>query len=80
MCLAIPGRVAEIYNEHGLLMGKVDFGGVVKRVCLEHVPDIRIGEYAIVHVGFAISRVNEDEAKEVFRFLESMNELSELES
>lgn len=80
MCLAIPGRVTEVYEEHGVLMGKVDFGGVAKRVCLEHVPEIHVGEYAIVHVGFAISRINADEATQVFKFLEDMNELAELES
>ena len=78
MCLAIPGKVTDIYREHDLLMGKVDFGGVVKRVCLETVPDIAVGEYALVHVGFAIGRIDEDEAREVFALLEQMSELGEL--
>ncbi len=61
-------------------MGKVDFGGVFKRVCLEHVPEVRPQDYVIVHVGFALSIVDEKEAKQVFAFLESMNELDELEA
>ena len=56
MCLAIPGKVVETYREHDVLMGKVDFGGVAKRVCLDHVPEVQVGEYVLVHVGFALSR------------------------
>ena len=78
MCLGIPGRVTETHREHDVLMGRVDFGGVFKRVCLEHVPEVQIGEYVIVHVGFALARIDEAEAKQVFAFLEGMNELSEL--
>jgi hydrogenase expression/formation protein HypC len=59
-------------------MGKVDFGGVCKRVCLEHVPEAQPGLYVIVHVGFALSVIDEDEAKQVFAFLAGMNELDEL--
>jgi hydrogenase expression/formation protein HypC len=80
MCLAIPGKVAETYREHDVLMGKVDFGGVFKRVCLDHTPDVQLGQYVIVHVGFALDVVDEAEAKEIFRFLEGMNELAELET
>ena len=78
MCLGIPGKVVQTYEEHGLLMGKVDFGGVFKRVCLAHVPETRIGEYVLVHVGFALSRIDEAEARRVFEFLEGMNQLDEL--
>jgi hydrogenase expression/formation protein HypC len=78
MCLGIPGKVTETYREHDVLMGKVDFGGVSKRVCLEHVPESQIGDYVIVHVGFALSRIDEPEAQRVFEFLESMNELDDL--
>ena len=56
MCLGIPGKVTETYREDDVLMGKVDFGGVAKRVCLEHVPEVRIGDYVLVHVGFALAR------------------------
>jgi hydrogenase expression/formation protein HypC len=78
MCLGIPGKVTETYREHDVLMGKVDFGGVSKRVCLEHVPEVQLGQYVIVHVGFALSKIDEDEAQRVFQFLASMNQLDEL--
>ena len=78
MCLGIPGRVVETYREHDVLMGRVDFGGVAKRVCLEHVPEVRPGEYVLVHVGFALSRLDEREAGQVFAFLKEMNQLDEL--
>ena len=58
MCLGIPGKVVETYREHDVLMGKVDFGGVFKRVCLEHVPEVKLGEYVLVHVGFALSHAS----------------------
>ena len=80
MCLAIPGRVVETYQEHDVLMGKVDFGGVFKRICLEHTPGVQPGQYVIVHVGFALDVIDEAEAKQVFAFLEGMNELSELQT
>jgi hydrogenase expression/formation protein HypC len=80
MCLGIPGKVLRTYEEHDVLMGKVDFGGVAKQVCLEHVPEIQVGQYVLVHVGFALSKIDEDEAKQVFTFLERMNQLDELET
>ncbi len=78
MCLAIPGKVVETYQEREMLMGKVDFGGVSKRICLEYVPEVQIGEYVLVHVGFALSVVDEREAKQVFSYLREMNELDDL--
>ena len=78
MCLGIPGRVVETYEDHGILMGKVDFDGVMKRVCLAHVPDVRTGEYVLVHVGFALSQIDEAEAKRVFAFLDGMEQLDVL--
>lgn len=78
MCLAIPAKVTETYREHDVLMGKVDFGGISKRVCLEHTPQVVPGQYVVVHVGFALSVLDENEAQLVFKFLESMNELGEL--
>ena len=78
MCLGIPGRLTEIGRQDDLPMGKVDFGGITKRVCLEHVPDVRIGDYVLVHVGFALSTIDEDEARRVFELLDSMNQLDEL--
>lgn len=78
MCLGIPGKVVETYREHDMLMGKIDFGGVRKSVCLEHVPEVEVGQYVIVHVGFALSVVDEAEAQRIFSFLEEMDELQEL--
>ena len=79
MCLAIPGKVLETYQEHEVLMGS-RFGGVFKRVRLEHTPEVKPGQYVIVHVGFALEIVDEAEAAQVFKFLEGMNELAELQT
>ena len=69
MCLAIPGRIVEV-NEDGLMrMGRVDFGGVIREVCLAYVPEAQVGDYVIVHVGFAISQLDEDDAQETIRLL-----------
>jgi hydrogenase expression/formation protein HypC len=62
MCLSIPGKITQIYEDGSLLMGKVDFGGVLKEVCLDYVPEAKTGEYVLIHVGFAISVLDEDEA------------------
>jgi hydrogenase expression/formation protein HypC len=78
MCLAVPGKVVEIYREHDVRMGKVDFAGVRKRVCLEHVPEAELNDYVLVHVGFALSRIDQTEAARVFEFLRSMDQLDEL--
>jgi len=80
MCLGIPGKVIETYREHDVLMGRVDFSGVCKRVCLEHVSDVVPGDYVLVHVGFALSRIDEAEAVRVFEFLDTLNQLGELEA
>ena len=63
----------------GMTMGRVSFAGITKQVCLAYTPDVAVGDYVIVHVGFAISKVDEDEARRVFEFLESMDDLGELE-
>jgi hydrogenase expression/formation protein HypC len=76
MCLAIPGQVIEIYEAMGTRMGRVNFGGVVKEVCLAYLPDIYVGDYTIVHVGFAIARVDEESAH---RTLETFREMGLLE-
>jgi hydrogenase expression/formation protein HypC len=78
MCLGIPGKVVTTYREHDVLMGKVDFCGVSKCVCLEHVPQVQPGDYVLVHVGFALSTIDEAEARLVFDFLERMNQTEEL--
>jgi hydrogenase expression/formation protein HypC len=80
MCLGIPGKVVTTYREHDVLMGAVDFGGASRRVCLEHVPDVALGDYVLVHVGFALSRIDEVEAKRVFEFLESINQLEDVKA
>ena len=77
MCVAIPGQVVEIEStsameRDGLVMGKVSFGGIQKRVCLDWIPDVKVGEYVIVHVGFAISKVDEEEARETLMLFEQM--------
>jgi hydrogenase expression/formation protein HypC len=77
MCLAVPGKLMSIDQE--TQTGRVSFGGIVKEVNLAYVPDVRIGEYVIVHVGFALSKVDEDEANRVFEYLREMDELGELD-
>lgn len=62
MCLAVPGRLIEINTSQTIRMGKIDFGGVLRDVCLEYLPDLKIGDYALVHVGFAISQIDEESA------------------
>ena len=80
MCLGIPGEIIQILNDEPMSRsGKVSFGGVVKEVNLAFVPEATVGDYVVVHVGFAISVVDEDEAQEVFEFLRQMDELAELE-
>ena len=79
MCLAIPGRVAETWRENEILMGKVEFSGVTRRVCLEHVPDVKIDEYVLVHVGFALQKIDAAEAAQVFEILRELKQLSDLE-
>lgn len=78
MCLGIPGKVVDIRREHDVRMGKVDFGGVFKSVCLEHVEEAQPGDYVLVHVGFALAKINEEEARRVFELLDQMGELGEV--
>jgi hydrogenase expression/formation protein HypC len=74
MCLGIPGKVVELYDQNGLPMGKVEFGGILKEACLAYTPEVRVGDYVLVHVGFAISRIDEAEAQET---MDLLNELAE---
>ena len=76
MCLGIPGKVTELYVVNGMKMGKVDFGGVVKEACLEYLPDIQVGDYTIVHVGFGISQLDEEEAHRTLEMLREMDMLA----
>jgi hydrogenase expression/formation protein HypC len=80
MCLAVPGKVIEIErNPQGVRMAKANFGGIVKSVCLEYTPEIVPGDYVLVHVGFALSKVDEEEAERTYQILREMNQLAELE-
>lgn len=77
MCLAVPGRVVARTTRDGTLMGDVDFGGVRREVCLEYVPDVRVDEYVIVHVGFAIQRLDEQSALETLALFEQLGILED---
>lgn len=79
MCLGIPGKILEIHEQDALPMGKVEFGGIAKDICLAYVPEAQVGDYVLVHVGFALSIVDENEAQEVFSYIEQIQELSELD-
>jgi hydrogenase expression/formation protein HypC len=78
MCLAIPGKVIESFEKNGMSMAKVQFGGITREACLEYVPDTKVGEYVLVHVGFAISKVDEEEAHRTYQLLQEMDQLTEL--
>lgn len=75
MCLAVPGKVLAVWDEDGTRMATIDFGGIEKEVCLQFVPDLAVGEYAIVHVGFALQRLDEQSALETLAVFASMGEL-----
>lgn len=69
MCLGVPGKIIELYETGGLKMGKVDFGGVVREACLSYVPEAKIGDYTLIHVGFALNLISEQEANETMELL-----------
>ena len=75
MCLGIPGKLTEIYRRNDMPMGKVEFGGILKEVCLAYTPEAQLGQYVVVHVGFAISLIDEAEAEEIFSYIEEIEEL-----
>ena len=77
MCLGIPGQITAVFQANGLRMGKLNFGGIVKDACLEYLPEAQVGDYAIVHVGFAISKLDEAEAHESLRLFKEMGLLEE---
>ena len=80
MCLGVPGKIVRIdENPLGMTTGRVNFGGITKDVCLAYVPDVQVGDYVVVHVGFAIAKVDEAEAQAVFDYLKNMGELDELQ-
>ncbi len=76
MCLGVPGKIVEIYETEGLRMGKIDFGGITREACLAYVPETAVGDYTIIHVGFAISRLSEEEAQAT---LEILNEIADID-
>jgi hydrogenase expression/formation protein HypC len=69
MCLGIPGKIIEIYESYGLIMGKVDFDGVTREACLAYVPEAQVGDYTVIHVGFALHLISEQEAQETLDLL-----------
>jgi len=77
MCLGIPGKIVELFEQNDLPMGKVEFGGIRKEVCLAYTPEAQVGDYVLVHVGFAISRIDEAEAQETFDLVEQIGSMAE---
>jgi len=80
MCLAIPGQIVETYDRQGVRMATVRFGGVTRETCVEYLPQADVGSYVLVHVGFALSVIDAEEAERTYRLLEEMNQLGELEA
>jgi hydrogenase expression/formation protein HypC len=80
MCLAIPGKVVATFDKSGMFMARVQFGGITREACLEYVPETIVGDYVLVHVGFAISRIDEAEAQRTYAVLRELDQLTELES
>jgi hydrogenase expression/formation protein HypC len=80
MCLAIPGKVVETFSRNDMHMARVQFGGIIREACLEYVPETQTGEYVLVHVGFAISRVDEEEAHRTYQALADLDQLTELDT
>lgn len=77
MCLGVPGKIVEIYDAGGLRMGRVDFGGVQREACLAYVPEAEVGDYTVIHVGFAISLLSEEEAMASLEILSELVDLTE---
>ena len=77
MCLAVPGKITEIFERGGLKMGKIDFGGVFREVCLSYVPEAQVGDYTVIHVGFALNLLSEEEALETLAMLKEIADLGD---
>lgn len=77
MCLGIPGKIVEIYEQENMKMCKIDFGGTTREVCLDFVPEAKLGDYTIIHVGFAISLLSEEEAMETLKLLQEIADIDE---
>ena len=80
MCLAIPGKIVAFHEKGGIRMGKIDYGGITRDACLEYIPEAALGDYVMVHVGFAISKVDEEEAARTYKYLAEMDQLQEIET
>jgi hydrogenase expression/formation protein HypC len=79
MCLGVPGKIVEIYTDRGLRMCKVDFGGVTREACIETIPEAQVGEYTIIHAGFALNLLSEEDAQETLDLLRQMGTFEEEE-
>lgn len=77
MCLGVPGKIIEIYENEGLPMGKIDFGGVTREACLAYVPEAQVGDYTLIHVGFALNLISEEEAQETLDLLRQISDFNE---
>jgi hydrogenase expression/formation protein HypC len=75
MCLGVPGKIVEVYEANGLIMGKIDFGGVTREACLAYVPEATVGDYTIIHVGFALHLISEAEAQETLKLLRQISDV-----
>ena len=76
MCLGVPAKIVEMYKKDGLQMARVDFGGVTREACLAYVPEAKVGDYCLVHVGFALNLISEEEARETMELLKEVADLS----
>jgi hydrogenase expression/formation protein HypC len=79
MCLGVPGKVVDVFEEDGIRMGTVDFGGITRKACLEYAPEVEFGSWVVIHVGFAISTVDEEEARRSYELLAEMGNLEDID-
>lgn len=79
MCLGVPGKIVELYESAGLHMARVDFGGVLREACVETLPEAKVGDYTVIHAGFALNQISEQDALETLELLRQMADLGELE-
>lgn len=77
MCLGIPGKIIDIYDANGLTMGTIDFNGIKREACLSYVPDAKVGDYTLIHVGFALNILSEEEAKETLQLLQEISDIQQ---
>ena len=79
MCLGVPGKVVDVFDEDGIRMGTVDFGGITRKACLEYAPEVELGSWVVIHVGFAIATVDEEEARRSYELLAEMGNLEDID-